>query len=1172
VSLASGRMPNSFEAVANLVREAAAFPLLRVLLVCRKFDVDNDYRIRGLSSRSDETVSVGKLSHRQVNQAVDHMNLDSRVLTDSQRSLLANPLNLALLSEIAQDPNALSFASAGALFDLYWNRKRRDVSTRRPDVRFDEAVYAIAADMSRRQRLSVPKPVDDRDTRAAYDVLLSEHILVQDSREIAFFHEGVFDYAFSRYWVSLGRPLIDFLLESEQELFRRAQVRQVLSFLRGYDQARFVSEIDSVLRSRLIRYHVKQIVFAVLGQLSNPTASEARAVTAIADAHPEFETRLWAELQTGEWLKRLSVEGYINQWLSSSDEKLQSRAVRIMARASNDSPVAVAELLSQYGSDNHYASWLLQVAFTANIESTKPLFELLLNAVRAGLYARDGQQFEFACYRLAQTRSPWSIELLKAHFVERHGAMDLDEDGRVEALVTSNHGLAKLIRGAAEAQPREFCETFLPYMRQVIVATAEEDSDGFGWPGDRHFSDRYDEDDQSNEGGQVFLTSMVGAIRTLAVTDAASLTELVHGLAEDRYDATQLLLYQAIIAGGSTYADWAAELLLEVPQRLFCGYQQNSVWVTRLLLQSIGGSISDAAYEQIERSVRDLRFPWEMRRPGWYAFNLLSALREDRLSQVGYRRLGEYRRRFETDQPPPPTGVISGWIGPPIPGEAVEHMTDRNWLQAIHKHREDRTDWTRFTGGARELSTLLQQETAKDPGRFARLALGLNSESHAAYGSAILRGFAEGPAAVDPEPVFEAIRHIADLGEPEQDRWIGPSLARYNAIAPIDLVERVLNRALNAGDPADDRSIFGPSSDRSAREQLHMTGMNSVRGANALSLGDLVFGDTGGARTELVVPYLDRLAGDPVLSVRDCVANVLAATFRRARAQSVAAFWQLIQPRGHVASQLSRRNRVLRALKRPLRMAIDLANRSRTERSRHYVDDLLLTSNYVHQVLFLVGSDDAALARPVIHRMLTSDNPEVWTAGGRMSAFAGLEWGYADLLRTAATSRRPATRVGVAEVVSQRITSTASRDAATAALERLFNDPAHEVRAAAAAVAARLRGSPLRPYTHLLSSLIASQAFADAVPQLFITLQYAPDRIDDLVLAAAERFLTLSGSEIGDIRSGAAADVHYISELVLRGLVQTDDPTERSALLNIVDTMVRFGADGIEDAIEHSAR
>lgn len=55
VSLASGRMPLRFDAVADLVREAAAFPQMRVLLACRAFDVDNDHRIRQLVS--DERVA-----------------------------------------------------------------------------------------------------------------------------------------------------------------------------------------------------------------------------------------------------------------------------------------------------------------------------------------------------------------------------------------------------------------------------------------------------------------------------------------------------------------------------------------------------------------------------------------------------------------------------------------------------------------------------------------------------------------------------------------------------------------------------------------------------------------------------------------------------------------------------------------------------------------------------------------------------------------------------------------------------------------------------------------------------------------------------------------------------------------------------------------------------------
>lgn len=67
VSLASGRMPLTFEAVADLIREAGAFPEMRVLVACRKFDVDNDHRIRTLvEDRRAKRVDVPELSDEQV--------------------------------------------------------------------------------------------------------------------------------------------------------------------------------------------------------------------------------------------------------------------------------------------------------------------------------------------------------------------------------------------------------------------------------------------------------------------------------------------------------------------------------------------------------------------------------------------------------------------------------------------------------------------------------------------------------------------------------------------------------------------------------------------------------------------------------------------------------------------------------------------------------------------------------------------------------------------------------------------------------------------------------------------------------------------------------------------------------------------------------------------------
>lgn len=77
VSLVSGRMPKSFDAIADLVHEASAFPEMRVVLTCRKFDADHDHRIRALTDGlRARRVEVAELSDAQVAKAVADMGLD----------------------------------------------------------------------------------------------------------------------------------------------------------------------------------------------------------------------------------------------------------------------------------------------------------------------------------------------------------------------------------------------------------------------------------------------------------------------------------------------------------------------------------------------------------------------------------------------------------------------------------------------------------------------------------------------------------------------------------------------------------------------------------------------------------------------------------------------------------------------------------------------------------------------------------------------------------------------------------------------------------------------------------------------------------------------------------------------------------------------------------------
>jgi hypothetical protein len=974
--------------------------------------------------------------------------------------------------------------------------------------------------------------LDHEDLGEDADVLISEHVLARVGRETAFFHEAFFDYAFARQWITVDQSLVDFLTGGEQELFRRAQVRQIAQYLREIDPARFRREIHDVLTSDHVRYHIKEVALAILGGLTDPSRSEAEVVVGIADGEPNFAGRLWQLLRTAAWFRRLRDEGYIDAWLQGTDEGRRARALELMASAAREEPSEVAGVLRAYESRPGFDEWLRWTARFARLEESRALFDLLLSAVQRGAYDGAEHALWLTVHGLGNSQPLWAIELLEAWFAKRADPCATDASGRVASLLSGEHAPTELIKAASQAEPQAFIDRLLPYMRQLVEATATPNPPPVGLTKDRHFSQRSPDPEPGDDLGDAFLAAMVSAIETRCSQAPADMLQPLEALAADRYDTTQYLLYRGLIAGASTYADWAASLLLEGPHRLLCGYSGNSVWVTRLLLLTIRDHLPDQLHRRLEDAVRDVRFPWDGRRGGFYAFTLLAALDESRLSETGRRRLGEYRRLFESDQPDEPVGVTGGWIGSPVPDTALPHMTDAQWLRAIRKYADDRTDWQRFTGGARQLSHVLRDEAKNSPQRFAQLALELTADVHPAYGEAILLGLGDAPVQVPSEAIFDAIRHIASLAHPENDRWLGWSLRPYLRTAPLDLVELIRDRALASPDPEDDRPVVvSDSASRTVAEDLHTNGINTARGSLAETLGDLLVFDADGARTAAVAPLLSQFASDPILAVRGCVAHLIAAAMRHARREAIAALETLIA-----------------------------------------TDDRILVVDAVHRNLIVIGNDDPADVTPTIERMLASSINEVRLAGGRLATFAALEWDVIDRIETVIGSSEPVVRKGAAQVCAHRLDHSAHGARAAEWLQALFDDADADVRAAAAKVAFVLRDRQLRPHAHTLNQLIASRAFTDAVPQLLITLQRASDSVHDLALAAAKRFITEYRSQIGDMQTGAAADAHCVSELVVRGLAQSGNATERKELLDVLDALLRMGAYGIDEAIRQAER
>ena len=277
VSLASGRNPEFFDCIGALLHQAQAHPNMRILAASRKFDIDNDHRLRDLTREEGiaKEVPVGQLDETIVRSVIDELGLDASVLSPNQIDLLSLPIHLKLLAESASKTldESLGFRTSTDLYDRFWDYKRTAIRRHVDPTQVPKIVNLMANEMSRHQALFVSASLLD-EYEETVAVMVSENILVQDGPRVSFFHEGFFDYIFARWFASTDLDLLSYVLEQEQSLFVRSQVRQVLSHQRDLSNRDFSRNLEAILTNPNVRTHLKTIAISLIGLIEDPTEDE----------------------------------------------------------------------------------------------------------------------------------------------------------------------------------------------------------------------------------------------------------------------------------------------------------------------------------------------------------------------------------------------------------------------------------------------------------------------------------------------------------------------------------------------------------------------------------------------------------------------------------------------------------------------------------------------------------------------------------------------------------------------------------------------------------------------------------------------------------------------------------------------------------------------------------
>ena len=1122
VSMASGRNPQFFDCIGAMLEESRQHPNMRVLSACRKFDVDNDIRLRDLVGEDGiaQEFRVESFDVETVRSLLAPLGFDPDQFSTKQIDLLALPLHMHLLSEVAKggsvDTSILQ--TTKDLYDAFWRYKQQALQPRGVSPgQMREVVDLAVNHMTDRELLFVPESLLD-DYADVMSALISENILVRDGSRVSFFHESFLDYAFARRMEATGDDLATHILSREQSLFVRSQVRQVLLHRRDGTPGDALRDVDAILNGGGIRTHLKAIVISLMGSLDDPIEDEWRLL------EPSLASELSGHMLrsiygSAPWFDLLDTIGVLDCWLNASDETLVNRVIWLMHGVLRCRPDRVAQLLTPFLGRS--ASWnqrLLSTVLSADLETSRRMFDLGLALVNTGaaddaLIDRDGfSGLWHTTYILADKNPGWACELIAACcnrlLVSALAVADTNPFDMMTGL-SSNDALG--VQRASNRAPHTFINLLLPFVCNILQDSADQSKDP-PWHDPVWHPEYY----ANGHGfGDIFLLSMESAIRWLAENDTDTFRQLAGQFQASGFETIHFLLARGYEANGEAFADEATDYVADALTRFAGRYPGRARWAVARLIQAVTPHCSDASLTTLEQAILHHYTPFEKTPEGAQyrgarQLEFLRAVNEPRLSHPAAVRLGELRRKFPDPGEPGPIIMEARMVEPPIAVDSAVHMTDSDWLRAMARYHQEHSlsAIDAWTGGAVELSRVLESQTKQHPERFVNLAHKMPDDTNPVYFEAILRGVAGSDLSID-QIVHVCLRCHRLPGQP-LGRWITNPLVHFpDAVLPEGVLEMAAWYATQDPDPHENSTDY--------HGDLMMAGINCARGTAADSIAKLIFQDR--RYLEYFRSHLETMVQDPSPAVRTMVARVLLAALRHDRDFAVQCFVELC------------------------------------------ADDEVLATPFVENFLKYGVQTHYNELEPILSRMLASVDGDVATAGARQSCLASLTIEDALPLGQQCAAGSKQLRLGSAEVYAANLKVSTLRAECEAMLAQLFDDPDKDVREAAALCFRRFSGRDLLEYIDLAGHFIQSAAFTTQVNPLIIALKETTANVPELIVAACERFFGLA---VDDMPNMNVVDTQSVANLVVRAYSQTSDRQVKNRCLDLIDRMHLLGLYGLD--------
>lgn len=1146
VSTISGRNPDFFNSIRNLIDEARLYPHIRLLIACRKFDIEKDGRFRELIGEKGtaQEKTVEKFTIEEVNSILGQLKVHT--LADGQKEILRLPYNTKLFADIVKRDSQFTLTREQELFDRYWDEKKREIAGN-DDANWNKFLDTLLSIMTKEETLSIPSAkVDDYTTLKKRAV--SSNLFIEEGKKVAFAHEKLFDYAVARRFTAKGTELIPFLKEHRERLFHRSLLRQVLLYW-YYNEMKedFIANVKAILDDGTIRFHLRKCVIDLFSQLDQFDDSMWKLLSRYIDAlqYKDHFNGLYTFPGRSEtsFFNYINSQGVLETWLLSDNPNLLNRAVFLCNNQLSMHCDEIYDLVKRIPEDHPNIKSILRFTLIPKtLLHHRGFFEIFLKVYDSGLMRYEkNYTSEFVLYGIEKTHPEWGLEfiglLLKKCKENTNWGWEADK------LFPHSHFIEVFIlKITADSPAPQVIDTLLPFFTYAVKKTALPIDDA-GETRDRLWLHRIYGDSVYRWTGAFFL-ALERVVQRLAEYHPEEFREVFNKVSPlGYYDSINFILLRGLAKLNETETDLmerAADYLVKNPVRLECGWSGGgggdfAYWATYEAVQRIAKNCSKEKYAKLEEIIINHKSWYERKNEGrssrgYFHHMILAALPEERLSKSAIRKKQEVDRKY----PNPiqkPNKISVGAVGSPLPKRAIEKMTDEQWLEAIKKHNQDFIG-ANLTGGAAELSRDLEKRVKEEPERFVRLALRFEGDINDSYFDHVYMGIKEGRC--PKKLVFDLIRHFFSLPGKPGGRWLSWVLKNYqHETLPDDILQIVGWYATKAEDPrGDSLTIYGlddPTPQKVPRN-YEDSAINCVRGSAAELVGELIFVDWEKGR--FFLPFIETMIDDESTAVRVSVAYALLALYNYDFNKSLELFLKMCS-------------------------------------TSH---DVFLGTRHCNRYIFYACQKKPERFRELFERMLDSEIEEVREEAAQNILIARFGHQKIDDLFQRCFADDNILLKGLAQTARNHLKhpDVSIHQLSHEVILKCFNSGSKEVRKIAGEIFYNIKGRDLEKYKEIAETYIDSDAFEDDTFRFMNALKDSTsDDLTKIILKTCERINEINSSQGGDYftRSNGVPELLF---RVYRSAAHEQELEEKC--LNLIDKYLENNDHNMRSEMENFER